>query len=191
MGLQRRHWEVWRWAQSWERHTWHDSDPGVYANDINSQPTPAGPRLTLVCRFALGLSELEWGGMRKVLVWWCLVWGWQPGCQFWCLTGPCLNMTQSLDCDIPPPSLPAPHISRSQLSFSDDTQPQLVYSHNLTITNQMMIKDSKSLMWKEKCHVFWLFGAIVSSSEVSISSPPSSPPSPLSDSPIQNIQTDE
>ena len=74
-----------------------DSDPGLYANDINinSQPSPAGPRLTLVCRFALGLSELEWGGMRKVLDLWCLVWGWQPGCQFWCLTGPCLNMTQS------------------------------------------------------------------------------------------------
>ena len=187
MGLQRRHWGELRAESALPG---SDSDPGVYANDINSQPTPAGPRLTLVCRFALGLSELEWGGMRKVLVWWCLVWGWQPGCQFWCLTGPCLNMTQSFGLWYSP-ALPAPHISRSQLSFSDDTQPQLVYSHNLTITNQMMIKDSKSLMWKEKCHVFWLFGAIVSSSEVSISSPPSSRPSPLFDSPIQNIQTDE
>ena len=43
-----------------------------------------------------------------------------------------------------PPSLPAPHIYRSQLSFCVDTQPQLVYSHNLTITNQKMIKDSRA-----------------------------------------------
>ena len=139
-----------RWAWLVSSIPGSDSDAGVLCKWYQqSSPTPAGRRLTPVCRFALGLSELEWGGMRKVLDLCCLVWGWQPGCQFWCLTGPSLNMTQSFRLWYSPSLPQPPHISRSQLSSSVDMQPQLVCRHNLTITNQMMItRDSR--VWCEK-----------------------------------------
>ena len=156
--------------------------PGLYANDINSHPTPAGRCLTLICIcsrvIGIGMERNEeWGRF-----WFCGVCGWQG----WCLTGPCLGPSAEHDTIIPivifPLLLPcSPHLQiPAQLlcwhatPISEQTQP-----NNHKPDDDYRLK--KSLMWKEKCHVFWLFRAIVSSSEVSISSPsPSSLHSPLS-----------
>ena len=167
--------------------------PGLYANDINSHPTPAGRRLTLICIcsrvIGIGMERNEeWGRF-----WFCGVCGWQG----WCLTGPCLGPSAEHDTIIPivifPPSSSAPHISRSQLSFSVDTQPQLVSRHNLTITNQMMITDSRRV-WCEKKSVmcFDCSEPLWVHLKYPYHLPPPRLSTPLSpDSPIQNIQTDE
>ena len=124
----------------------------------------------------------NWNGEEWGRFWFCGVCGWQG----WCLTGPCLGPSAEHDTIIPivifPLLLPcSPHLQiPAQLicwhatPISEQTQP-----NNHKPDDDYRLK--KRLMWKEKCHVFWLFRAIVSSSEVSISSPsPSSLHSPLS-----------
>ena len=143
---------------------------------------PSDPSMQICSRvIGIGIQGEEWGRFR-----FCGVWGWQPGCQgdVWLVTtGPCLESWtwhNHSDCDIPPPPSASPHLQ---------IPAQLQCWHATPISVQTQPNNHKpdddyglkSLIWKEKCHVFWLFRAIVSSSEVSVSSPsPSSLLSPLS-----------
>ena len=174
------------------------SDPGVvckwYQQSSHSCWPLSDPNMHLLSGYR-NWNEEEWG-MRKVLVLWCLRLAVRlSGLMFdWPVSRTeCWTWHNHSDCDIPPPPPLPPHISRSQLSFSVDTQPQLVSRHNLTITNQMMITDSRRV-WCEKKSVmcFDCSEPLWVHLKYPYHLPPPRLSTPLSpDSPIQNIQTDE